>query len=143
MPVPINDQQFGELLAEMKQLKSTVSELSNNFQAMQASFSTLVKLEVQHANTERAVDRAFASIQARGAEIQALSTKVESINTQLPGLLELRRWVIGGLGVALTMLLISVLTLAINSSSQQRFMQELLTRSNNAPTATKPSANQP
>jgi uncharacterized membrane-anchored protein YhcB (DUF1043 family) len=44
----------------------------------------------------------------------------------MPGLKELRRWVIGGIGICVSMLIGSLVLLAINNNRQQDFMYQML-----------------
>ena len=58
------------------------------------SMQQLARLEERHAATRTSLDRAFCCIEDNKAAVDRLAGRVSSIERHMPGLIELRKWVI-------------------------------------------------
>lgn len=60
-----------------------------------ASLSALVRLEEQHAETRRSLERAFSALKDQSA-------RIDTIEGEMPTLRLVQRWVLGGIGAIIT-----------------------------------------
>lgn len=124
-----------------KSLNSIIVNLERTIAGLTSRLDVIIRLEEQHVHNSRALDRAFGVIKENKEiaekdveEIRAtsdryfsdLETRIARVEVDMPGLKELRRWVIGGLAVALTTLMGSVVSLDRSNAKQQEFLQQLL-----------------
>lgn len=60
-----------------------------------ASLSALVRLEEQHAETRRSLERAFDALKSQG-------DRLDRVESEMPTLRLVQRWVLGGIGTIIT-----------------------------------------
>ena len=88
----------GRLLAvQMGALRDDVRDVKDTMRGMAKSLEQLVRIEEQQKDMRSAINRAFDDIKANRIKIDDTGARVSMIEQQLPGLKELRRWVIGGI----------------------------------------------
>lgn len=77
-------------------VEQAVERISLAVQKMAESTAKLVTLEERHAETREGLERAFRSIEQREHEHDSLVDRVMTIEVAMPGLKEVRSWVIRG-----------------------------------------------
>lgn len=118
-----------------------LTNIEKTMAIVSSQLSSLVRLEEQHNNNSKGIERAFAEIGLHKEDMGVIEDRVQIIEVDMPALKELRRWVIAGLAVAMTMLLGSIVSASINNSRQQEFMHQLLLKQNQNPVASGGRAN--
>ena len=71
----------------MRMLETNHNELKDAVTAIKDSLQSLVRLEAHHTDTREAIGRAFK-------EIECMEARIHTIELDMPGLRELRGWVI-------------------------------------------------
>lgn len=78
-------------------VETAISEIRDAVTAIARGVDTLASLEVRHAETRSALERAFAAIAKAEQEATDLESRVRAVEIAMPGLKEVRAWVIGGI----------------------------------------------
>ena len=88
----------GRLLAvQMGALRDDVRDVKDTMRDMAKSLEQLVRIEEQQKDMRASINRAFDEVKTNRIKIDDTTARVAAIEQQLPGLKELRRWVIGGI----------------------------------------------
>jgi hypothetical protein len=119
-------------------LQDDISSVKGTLVQINAQLAALVRLEENHNHTVKAVDRAFKEIGSIKSDLISVEARVTSIEMHMPGLKELRRWVTGGISLALAMLLTAVVGSFISSSRKEDFMYQLILQAKQQPTTPAP-----
>jgi uncharacterized membrane protein YqjE len=123
-------------------LQDDMAGVRNTLTSINAQLAALVRLEENHNHTVKAVERSFTEIGNVKADMLETTKRLASIEMHMPGLKELRRWVIGGLAIALCMVISSVISLVISANKKEDFMYQMLLKKDN-PTPVPPVAKVP
>lgn len=100
----------GRLLAvQMGALRDDVREVKDTMREMARSLEQLVRIEENQKEMRSSIVRAFDEIKINRSRIDLTDGRVSLIENQLPGLRELRRWVIAGVLGALGMVASSII----------------------------------
>jgi hypothetical protein len=70
-------------------VEAAVAEIRDAVNSIKDSFETLVRLEERNAETKVAIERSFK-------ELHEIDERLRKIEVILPGLQEIRTWVVGG-----------------------------------------------
>lgn len=88
------NQRVGEIMGEVRAVKNNVDDLKDGMLELTKAMTSVVRLEVKH-------DQAATTLQALHVTVATLGTRVASIESKMPGLVETRAWVVRALlGVA-------------------------------------------
>ena len=100
----------GRLLAvQMGAMRDDVREVKDTMRDMARSLEQLVRIEEQQKDMRAAMVRAFDEIRTERERREPIESRIGSIERDLPGLRELRRWVIAGVLSGLAMLASSLM----------------------------------
>lgn len=117
------------LASEVAGLRGDVGRMDSKLETITDALVKLTALEADHANTRRAIERAFEQIKENAdrsrvlddrihaverALPQQLSDRIGRIEVVLPGLIEARKWVVTLCLGAVTLLLVAVAGLVLN-----------------------------
>lgn len=86
---------------EQKQIQNVLDSIAD-------SISRLVALEERHAETRDGLNRAFT-------QIERLDTRTDAIEQQMPQLIETRTWVMSGLGIIVSSVIVALIALVVTS----------------------------
>lgn len=89
---------------EQADMREVLGALKESQQAISNSLERLVRLEELHIETRDALTRAFAAIDKHGESLHSirlaipvnLEPRLRDLESNMPGLLEMRRWVVAG-----------------------------------------------
>lgn len=89
---------------EQADMREVLGALKESQQAISNSLERLVRLEERHIETRDALTRAFAAIDKNGGSLHSirlaipvnLEPRLRDLESNMPGLLEMRRWVVAG-----------------------------------------------
>ncbi len=89
---------------EQADMREVLGALKESQQAISNSLERLVRLEERHIETRDALTRAFAAIDKHGEALHSirlaipvnLEPRLRDLESNMPGLLEMRRWVVAG-----------------------------------------------
>lgn len=90
------------------EIKDGVKSIAASMDKFAASLHTLTVLEVKHEETREALGRAFS-------ELKDHDTRLETIETAMPGLKEARGWAVRGLLAIVSVVGMAILALVIVS----------------------------
>lgn len=91
---------------EQKEFREAIRDLRDYSERQAKSLEALVRLEERHAESREALSRAFASLKEH-------NDRLNTIEQNMPGLLEIRRWVVGGVIGIISLVGISIAGLVI------------------------------
>lgn len=74
--------------------------------AIRKSLESLVRLEERHAESKEAINRAFTYI-------EKIEARLEEIERKMPGLVEVRRWVVRGVLAIVSVVFVALLSTII------------------------------
>ena len=95
----------GRLLAvQMGALRDDVRDVKDTMREMAKSLEQLVRIEEQQKDMRAAISRAFDEIKIERRKREEVESRVTTIEQAMPGMRELRNWVVGGVIGSLTML---------------------------------------
>lgn len=86
---------------DQQEFKTAVVGINKNLE-------TLVRLEERHAETRKALDRAFT-------ECEKLDNRVSAIEKKMPGLVETRGWILAGMLATLGIVGLALVGLVVNT----------------------------
>lgn len=106
----MSDQQFFQedrlrrVEQEQADMREVLGALKESQQAISNSLERLVRLEERHIETRDALTRAFSAIDKHGEALHSirlaipvnLEPRLRDLESNMPGLLEMRRWVVAG-----------------------------------------------
>lgn len=98
------DSRLARVEQEQAEMREVIISLRESQQSISNSLERLVRLEERHIETREALGRAFSSIEKHAETLHDikmqipmnLEPRLRSLETQMPGLTELRRWVVAG-----------------------------------------------
>lgn len=98
------DERLRRVEQEQGEMREVIFSLKESQQAISNSLERLVRLEEQHVETREAITRAFGAIEkisvsAHELRMQVpmnLDPRLREIEANMPGLVEMRRWVTAG-----------------------------------------------
>lgn len=99
----------GRLLAvQMGALRDDVKEVKETMREMARSLEQLVRIEEQQKDMRSAIGRAFDEMKAERVKREELETRVAVVEKSMPGMNEMRKWLIGGVTSGIALLLAAV-----------------------------------
>ncbi len=120
------ENKLSNLADKLTDLDGRFTNLQKSVTSIEASLVLLVRLEERHSNSQAAIDRAFKAQASLSEEIDALKETVSAIQHDLPGLKELRKWVIGGVAFGVTTLIGALISNNIAAAKQQDGIYQLI-----------------
>lgn len=98
------DERLRRVEQEQGEMREVIFSLKESQQAISNSLERLVRLEEQHVETREAIARAFGAIEKISVSVHELRMQVpmnidprlREIEANMPGLVEMRRWVTAG-----------------------------------------------
>jgi len=98
------DERLRRVEMEQGEFREIIASLRESQQSISSSLERLVRLEEQHVETREALSRAFSAIEklaitSHEIKLQLpenLEPRLREVEKQLPGLLEMRRWLVAG-----------------------------------------------
>lgn len=99
----------GRLLAvQMGALRDDVKEVKETMREMARSLEQLVRIEEQQKDMRSAIGRAFDEMKAERVKREELEARVAVVEKSMPGMNEMRKWLIGGVTSGIALLLAAV-----------------------------------
>lgn len=107
-----------------------VGEVKASVENINKTLGKLAQLEVEHLETRSALKRAFTEIQGVQTAVNKLlashDDRIRLVEIEMPGLKEVRRWVVGLVIACVALLFLSVAKNVIKDAhSEQREAQEV------------------
>lgn len=93
----------------MGALRDDVRDVKDTMRDMAKSLEQLVRIEEQQKDMRSAIGRAFDEIKAERMKREELESRVGSMEQAMPGMQEMRRWLIGGVTSVITLLVAAVI----------------------------------
>lgn len=98
------DERLRRVERDQADMREVLGSLRESQQAISNSLERLVRLEERHIETRDALTRAFAAIDKHGESLHSirlaipvnLEPRLRDLESNMPGLLEMRRWVVAG-----------------------------------------------
>jgi len=98
------DERLRRVEQEQGEMREVIFSLKESQQAISNSLERLVRLEEQHVETREAITRAFGAIEKISVSVHelrmqvpmSLDPRLREIEANMPGLVEMRRWVTAG-----------------------------------------------
>lgn len=98
------DERLRMVEQEQGEMREVIFSLKESQQAISNSLERLVRLEEQHVETREAITRAFGAIEKISVSVHelrmqvpmSLDPRLREIEANMPGLVEMRRWVTAG-----------------------------------------------
>lgn len=98
------DERLRRVEQEQGEMREVIFSLKESQQAISNSLERLVRLEEQHVETREAITRAFSAIEKISVSLHEmrmqvpmnLDPRLREIEANMPGLVEMRRWVTAG-----------------------------------------------
>jgi hypothetical protein len=78
-------------------MQSDLGEMKTTLRELAASVARLAVIEEKQANTTAALERAFSAVAEVQGDSKEMDRRLRNIELALPGLVELRAWVIRGI----------------------------------------------
>ncbi len=94
----------GALMMRLDGMQSDLGEMKTTLRELAASVARLAVIEEKQANTTAALERAFSAVDEVQGDGKELDKRLRAIELALPGLVELRSWVIRGILAGLGMI---------------------------------------
>jgi hypothetical protein len=118
---PVSAVEINHLKESFRRVESNVQGLHGKIDNLGASLETLTRIEERQASTnERLADgaRTMNMLTARVAVLERdvpedLPARLAAIETQMPGLTELRKFVVGGVVAGVGMILVALVALVL------------------------------
>ncbi len=86
----------GALMMRLDGMQSDLGEMKTTLRELAASVARLAVIEEKQANTTAALERAFTALQKVEDRNEKMDLRVKALEVEMPGLKEVRAWVIGG-----------------------------------------------
>lgn len=86
----------GVLLARLEQMQGDLVDMKSALRELTAAVGRLAVIEEKQSNTAATLERAFTALQKVEDRNEKMDLRVKAIELAMPGLKEIRRWVIGG-----------------------------------------------
>lgn len=80
-------------------LEGAVHDISEAIKTIAASMSQIARLELMHAETRNALERAFSAIEHGKVDLERVDERVKAIETAIPTLKESSNWIRAGMVV--------------------------------------------
>jgi len=98
------DERLRRVEMEQWETREVIASLRESQQSISNSLERLVRLEEHHIETREALNRAFSAIEKMATTMHEvklqipanLEPRLREVEMQMPGLLELRRWLVAG-----------------------------------------------
>lgn len=98
------DERLRRVEMEQGETREVIASLRESQQSISNSLERLVRLEEHHIETREALNRAFSAIEKMATTMHEvklqipanLEPRLREVEMQMPGLLELRRWLVAG-----------------------------------------------
>lgn len=98
------DERLRRVEMEQGETREVIASLRESQQSISNSLERLVRLEEHHIETREALNRAFSAIEKLATTMHEvklqipanLEPRLREVEMQMPGLLELRRWLVAG-----------------------------------------------
>ena len=103
---PITSAEAQILAADIKHIRQDMARQTNSIESISRSLQVLTRLEEGHSQI-------MEKITVVGAETRAHETRLQAIERDMPGLREVRRWVIGGVLAGIGMMGMSLVKLTL------------------------------
>jgi len=103
----------GEVGARLEAIQDSIGEIKDRLDSVGAALLNLTKLETMHTQHAEALGRAFG-------EIKLLQERVEITEREMPGLIEMRKWVVTGIVAGIGMVMAALFKLAIIDPAKQQ-----------------------
>lgn len=121
MPMLGDQVNKGEMTARLEAIQGSIGEIKERLDTMGAALVNLTRLETLHTQHSEALGRAFT-------EIRLVQERSERMEREMPGLIEMRKWIVTGVVAGLAMILGALFKLAIvDPSLQQENMTSAIT----------------
>lgn len=103
----------GEVGARLEAIQDSIGEIKDRLDSVGAALLNLTKLETMHTQHSEALGRAFG-------EIKLLQERVSNAEREMPGLIEMRKWVVTGIVAGIGMVMAALFKLAIIDPAKQQ-----------------------
>lgn len=98
------DERLRRVERDQEDMREVLGSLRESQQAISSSLERLVRLEERHIETREALGRAFGTIDRHTEDLHSirmsvpanLETRLRTMENYMPGLLEMRRWLVAG-----------------------------------------------
>lgn len=100
------------LQSHVEEIRSNVAVVQTTLSEIQKSLTLLVRLETEHINTQKSVERAFKCIEAEAQKVEELNKRLVLIEIEIPALKESRKWFLVGLGLVVTLCLSNLVSIS-------------------------------
>lgn len=111
---PVRSGEIAELRQHMRGVVERVDELRTQIGDLVRELQKLTRLEIDHSYTRAEVTQLTASIDGLRADVKGiearLETRLAAIEREMPGLVDLRRRVVGGLWSLAGIIVVAVLS---------------------------------
>jgi ABC-type uncharacterized transport system fused permease/ATPase subunit len=87
----------GVLLARLEQMQGDLVDMKAALRELTAAVGRLAVIEEKQSNTAATLERAFTALQKVEDRNEKMELRVKDLELAMPGLKELRGWVIGGI----------------------------------------------
>lgn len=111
---------------QLQSVQKDIGSIKEALSGVTESLQSLVKLEVAQTNTKEALERAFSGVGKVDERVDDLDKRIQALEMLAPGMKELRRWIIGGIGIGISMLFVSLLNLVLTNTKNQDFVYQML-----------------
>lgn len=98
---------MSEMETRVSMLEAAINEIRDSTKSIAESISAIKVLEERHAESSRAIERAFL-------ELKDIELRVRVVEVELPGLKEIRQWVMAGVLSTVAIIGVAVIALVIN-----------------------------
>lgn len=113
MTAPSPAPSHGEMSARLEAIQGYIGEIKERLEVMGNALTNLTRLESQHSQHSEALSRAFG-------EIRLLQDRVTKVEREMPGLIEMRKWVVLGVVSGIGMVMVALFKLAIVDPAEQQ-----------------------
>ena len=86
----------GALLARLEAMQLDLVDMKSALRDLTAAVGRLAVIEEKQSNTAATLERAFTALQKVEDRYEKMDERVKNLELDMPGLKEIRRWVIGG-----------------------------------------------
>ena len=87
----------GVLLARLEQMHGELADMKSALRELAAAVGRLAVIEEKQSNTAATLERAFTALQKVEDRNEKMDIRMKDLELAMPGLKELRGWVIGGI----------------------------------------------
>lgn len=86
----------GVLLARLEQMQGDLVDMKSALRELTAAVGRLAVIEEKQSNTAATLERAFTALKKVEDRNEKMDLRVKALEVEMPGLKEVRAWVIGG-----------------------------------------------